>query len=262
MANRYVGKSGWNYRGWRGSFFPDGLPTRAWLSYYASRLNSVEVNYSFYRLPSDDTYLSWYRDTPNDFLFVLKASRFITHIKRLRGVRDAWNSFMDRASILSQKLGPILLQFPPSFRASRPNLDAIAEFLRYAGGKRVALEFRHESCFGAEMTSMLRAHNAALVIAQSSRFPVPAAQATADFVYFRFHGPREWCASPYSELELREWASYMNRFAASGKDVFAYFNNDSGAHAPPNALTLARAVNAMSEGRDAEQHFPDSHQLA
>src|SRR6266850_8498132 len=132
MAHAYIGTSGWNYRQWRGSFFPETLPAKRWLSYYASRFDSVEVNYSFYRLPSTSTCEAWYEQTPERFCFAMKASRYITHVKRLRDVREAWNTFLERALILKHKLGPILLQFPSNFRASESNLEAIDEFLKYA----------------------------------------------------------------------------------------------------------------------------------
>src|SRR6266446_4801754 len=154
MARAYIGTSGWNYPQWRGSFFPETLPTKQWLSYYASRFDSVEISYLFYRLPSTNTCEAWYQQTPERFRFAMKASRYITHVKRLHDVREAWNTFLERAHILEQKLGPILLQFPSNFRASDANLEAIDEFLKYAArasSRRLALEFRDESCFGEEM---------------------------------------------------------------------------------------------------------------
>ena len=118
MARAYIGTSGWNYRQWRGSFFPETLPAKQWLSFYASRFDSVEVNCSLYRLPSIGTCEAWYEQRPERFCFAMKASRYITHVKRLRDVREAWNTLLEPARILKQKLGPILLQFPSNFRAS------------------------------------------------------------------------------------------------------------------------------------------------
>src|SRR5215469_7449016 len=115
MAKIRIGTSGWHYRAWRGSFFPDSLPAKEWLTFYASQFNSIEVNYSFYRLPSEQACGAWYLETPDDFIFTLKASRYLTHTKGLRDVREAWNAFVARVSILQHKLGPILLQFPSSF---------------------------------------------------------------------------------------------------------------------------------------------------
>jgi uncharacterized protein YecE (DUF72 family) len=247
MASVYVGTSGWNYREWRGSFFPADLPTKRWLSFYASRFNSVEINYTFYRLPTKETCEAWYRQTPAKFRFVVKASRYITHIKRLREARQSWSDFLERVLVLKEKLGPILLQFPSNFRASEANLQTIDEFLKYAGhaSSHLALEFRDRSCFGLEMLGLLRSHHAALVISQSSKYPLPESVATSDFGYFRFHGPREMFASSYSDADLERWANKMTAFLSAGHDVYAYFNNDSGGHAPRNAQVLIRKLQSL-----------------
>jgi uncharacterized protein YecE (DUF72 family) len=244
MAQLLVGTSGWNYSNWRGSFYPEKLASKKFLSFYAQSFRSAEVNYSFYQLPRVATYENWFATTPDDFVFALKLSRFITHIKRLHDVRQPWTEFIKGARSLKQKLGPILLQFPPSFQANDENLRRVGEFLRYASndGVRIAMEFRHESCFGAPMLSILRAHRAALVIAHSSRFPVPEATATGAFVYFRFHGPREWCSSSYSKAELAQWARSIRSFMRDGLDAYAYFNNDAHGDAPPNAKLLGEIV--------------------
>jgi uncharacterized protein YecE (DUF72 family) len=248
MANVYIGTSGWNYRQWRGSFFPADLPTKRWLPFYASRFDSVEVNYTFYRLPSKETCEAWYRQTPEKFRFVVKASRYLTHIKRLRDARKSWDDFLERVLVLKEKLGPILFQFPSNFRSTEANLQSIDEFLEYAGrsaSSYIALEFRDRSCFGPEMLALLRSHRAALVISQSSKYPVPEVIATSDFVYLRFHGPREMFSSSYSDSELGQWANKMNAFLRAGHDVYAYFNNDSGGHAPRNAQVLIRELQSL-----------------
>src|ERR1700738_3423383 len=202
MTRAYIGTSGTTYRPRGCTFFPRALPSKKWLSSYGSRFDSVEVNYSFYRLPSKEICESWYQQTPEPFRFAMKVSRYITHIKRLQNTREPWDVFLERVLILKQKLGPILLQFPSSFQASEANLQAVDDFLQYAGSadssRRLALEFRHRSCFGQEMLAVLRNHHAALVISHSSRYPVPEIAATSDFVYFRFHGPTELFASSYS----------------------------------------------------------------
>jgi uncharacterized protein YecE (DUF72 family) len=241
MARFLVGTSGWSYYGWRRSFFPEDLPSRKWLSFYADRFSTVEVNYSFYHLPRATTYANWYAQTPADFVFALKASRLITHIKRLKNVGAEWKEFAGRAAALKQKLGPILLQFPPSFHATAENFRLLEHFfLRTADPKstRLATEFRHESCFGEEMLRLLRRHRVALVISHSSRYPVPRVLATGGFAYFRFHGPRELFASSYSEAELRAWGTQMKKLLKRGFDVYVYFNNDVGGYAIANARTL------------------------
>jgi uncharacterized protein YecE (DUF72 family) len=243
LARAYIGTSGWNYREWRGDFFPADLPARQWLSFYASRFDSVEVNYTFYRLPSIEICEEWHRQTPVNFRFAIKASRFITHVKRLREAKKPWNIFLDRVRTLKRKLGPILLQFPSTFRASDENLERVDEFLDLAcraGSPRLALEFRDQSCFGPAMLAVLRRYRAALVISQSSRYPAPEATATANFVYFRFHGPKKMFASSYSDAELNRWAKVMRGYLDARRDIYAYFNNDSGGHAPRNAAVLSR----------------------
>jgi len=240
MANYYVGTSGWNYSGWRGSFYPDDLPSTKWLAFYAKHFRTTEVNYSFYQLPRVTTYEKWCAQTPDDFIFALKLSRPITHIKRLSGVDAMWKEFVTRARTLGSRLGPILVQLPSSFHATSENLDRVEHFLDDASSPRVrlAFEFRDKSCFAEEMLSILRKYRASLVISHSSRYPVPDVIATAPFVYFRFHGPREMFASSYSDAELRTWANAMRSMIEMGNDVYAYFNNDACGDAVPNALKL------------------------
>ena len=245
MARAYIGTSGWNYRDWRGRFYPEKLPTKRWLSFYATRFDSVEINYTFYRLPSKEACAAWYQQTPDQFRFVVKASRYITHIKRLRDVQKSWDDFLERVDSLKHKLGPILLQFPANFRASEANLESVDEFLRYASrddSRRLALEFRDRSCFESKMLRVLHKHRAALVIPHSTRYPLPEISPTSDFMYFRFHGPKEMFASSYSTAELRHWARAMNSFLSRRRNVYAYFNNDAGGHAPRDAQALLQQL--------------------
>jgi len=265
MGEMRIGTSGWNYRDWRGSFFPAGLPAKEWLPFYANQFNSVEVNYSFYRLPSEQACSAWYRQTPDDFIFALKASRYLTHIKAMSDVRDAWKAFVARASILKHKLGPILLQFPSRFAATRDNRQHLNDFLAYATKRakcpRLALEFRNKSCFDEPIIVLLRKYGAALVISDSSKYPAPPPQATADFAYFRFHGPREMFASSYTGVELDQWADKIVTLLRREIPVYAYFNNDSGGHAPRNARDLCRRIELRPDRKVSgeQEHFPDSH---
>ena len=252
MARAYIGTSGWNYRDWRGSFYPENLPTKRWLSFYATRFDSVEINYTFYRLPSRDACAAWYEQTPDQVRFVVKASRYITHIKRLRDVQKSWDDFLERVDALKLKLGPILLQFPANFRASEANLESVEEFLEYASrdkSRRLALEFRDRSCFDPKMLRILHRHRAALVISHSTRYPLPEISPTSDFMYFRFHGPKEMFSSGYSGAELRHWARAINSALGRRRDVYAYFNNDAGGHAPRDAQALLQQL--QFRGRDS-----------
>jgi uncharacterized protein YecE (DUF72 family) len=265
MAEIRIGTSGWNYRAWRGSFFPETLPAKEWLTFYASQFNSVEVNYSFYRLPSEDVCNAWYRQTPDDFIFAMKASRYLTHIKRLIDVGDAWKAFVARVSVLKHKLGPILLQFPSTFAATGDNQRHLNDFLQYATKRadypRLALEFRNKSCFDEQTIALLRKYGVALVISHSNRYPAPAPLATADFAYFRFHGPREMFASSYTDFELDQWADRAAALSRENRLVYAYFNNDSGGHAPRNARDLRHKIELRQSEQfpDKREDCPDSH---
>ena len=237
----YIGTSGWNYREWRPSFYPAGLPARQWLTYYASIFDSVEINYSFYRLPAIETCEAWYSQTPEHFRFAVKASRYLTHIKRLKDVEQPWGKFLGRIEILGDKLGPVLLQFPQHFEAIEANLKSVDQFLQMARrrnpAQRLAFEFREESCHDQAMCSLLRQYGAALVTAHSTRYPVADPEMSGSFAYFRFHGPREMFASSYASAELAGWAAQIRHLEERG-DVYAFFNHDSGGHAPRNAIAL------------------------
>ena len=248
MARLFIGTSGWTYSSWKGPFYPEDLPSRRYLEFYSREFDSTEVNYSFYHLPRPSTYEKWAAQVPDDFLFALKASRFITHIKRLIDVEEAWHTFVQNALPLGPHLGPILLQFPPSFRCEPARL---AVFLKTAQAPvpksdplKLVCEFRHESWFTDDIYRLLRHCDVALCIADSPRYPRRDVL-TADFVYLRFHGRTELFASLYSDAELAEEAKKVKRYLRDGKDVYAYFNNDALGHAIRNARTLRTVV----EGR-------------
>lgn len=244
MARLFVGTSGWSYYGWRGTFYPRELPARQWLGYYARHFNSVELNYSFYHLPRRTTYENWLKQMPSGFELAVKVWRAISQA-HLDGVDERWRTFVEPALALGERLGPFLLQLPPAYAATPERLDRLAHFLELATRTppaRIAVEFRHSTCFTGEMLELLRRHGAALVIAHSSRYPSPAPAATARFVYFRFHGPRELFASSYSDAELRRWAAIARGYLEEGRDVYAYFNNDVGGYALGNARTLMKMI--------------------
>jgi len=243
-GNLYIGTSGWIYSDWVGVFYPENLPPKDKLKYFSKHFKTAEINYSFYHLPRPSTYQNWYNQTSPDFIFAVKASRFITHIKRLKGVRAAWKKFLENALELKEKLGPILFQFPPSFQATPENIERLESFLqtttldakRYK--LRFALEFRHQSWCNNNIYKLLRKYNAAWVIADSPRYP-KAEILTADFTYIRMHGSQVLFASKYSEQELRALATKIKKWLKSG-DVFVYFNNDAYGYAVENAKSLLR----------------------
>lgn len=245
MADVLIGTSGWTYASWKGRFYPEDLPSRRHLEFYARVFGTTEVNYSFYHLPRSSTYEKWAAQVPKEFIFALKVSRFITHVKRLADVKEPWQTFVENARPLGSHLGPILFQFPPSFRCDRVRL---ASFLKYAQqsvtGKdrlRLVFEFRHESWFTEEIYGLLQRHHAALCIADSPRYPRRDV-VTADFVYVRFHGREQLFASKYTDAELRKEAQGIKRHVRDGRDVYVYFNNDALGNAVQNALRLKQLL--------------------
>jgi uncharacterized protein YecE (DUF72 family) len=232
-----IGCSGWNYASWRDSVY-EGRPARLWLEHYARLFDTVEVNNTFYRLPARPAVASWEQTAPPGFLFALKASRYLTHIKRLRELEAGLARFYERIEPLLQspKLGPLLWQLPPTFKRDDGRLaEALARLPR---GQRHAFEFRHASWFAEPVYDLLRRHGAALVIAD--RPEIRSFQAhvfTAPWTYVRFHHGSRGRRGNYSESELQEWAE---RFRAWRREVeiFAYFNNDWEAFAVRNALRL------------------------
>lgn len=243
MARLLIGTSGWTYSSWKGIFYPEDLPSRRYLEFYAREFSTTEVNYSFYHLPRPVTYEKWVVQVPEHFVFALKASRFITHVKRLAEVKEAWTTFVQNALALGPHLGPVLLQFPPSFRSDRRKLAAFLRGAQRPAPKsyplRLVFEFRHESWFEKEIYALLRQHNAALCIADSPPYP-RRDDVTADFVYIRFHGRTDLFASKYTDAELAEEAKRIRRYLRDGLDVYVYFNNDALGHAVANARTLRR----------------------
>lgn len=244
-ANLFIGTSGWNYYDWKGHFYPADLKPKEYLAHYARHFHTTEVNYSFYHLPKITTYQNWAAQVPEDFVFSVKASRAITHIRRLREATEAWQKFLENASVLGRRLGPILLQFPPSFKK---NTELLAAFLQESHhlkefkGLSLAFEFRHASWFDREVCEILKKHVGALVVAHSLRYPQAPFVPTARFVYVRLHGPGALFASSYSEDQLSDWAAQVKCWMASGKSVYVYFNNDFRGYAIENAKTLATLV--------------------
>jgi uncharacterized protein YecE (DUF72 family) len=232
-----VGCSGWNYAHWRdGVFYPERLPARQWLEFYADRFTTVEVNTSFYRLPRRSSVEGWAAATPPGFTFAVKVSRYLTHVLRLRDAGDHLQILLDRIEPLvrAAKLGPLLWQLPPNFPRDDERLAATLEAIPHE--LRHAFEFRHESWFTGEVMNLLRARNAALVIAdrpEIARFQTR--DLTADFAYLRFHHGSRGRRGNYSETELERWASAIERF---DRPAYAYFNNDWEGFAPANALRL------------------------
>lgn len=237
MAQLWIGTSGWSYGHWRERFYPAGVAQRNWLEYYAAQFDTVEINASFYYLPSSATFAAWHERVPDSFLFAVKAPRQITHWRRLRNSEEALEVFFDRAGKLEEKLGPILFQLPPRFPADVELLEGFVNLLPRQ--HRYSFEFRDPSWLNEDIYSVLNSADIALCRSSSSSFP-DADVVTASFVYLRMHGGHY--DTSYSEDELRYWADRIHDWQGRGLDVYVYFNNDANAYAIANALTLAQSL--------------------
>ena len=232
----YVGTSGWQYGHWRRVFYPDRLPQREWLRYFAERFQTVEVNNTFYNLPERSVFESWRRGSPRDFVFALKMSRFLTHLKRLHDPEEPVHRFMERARGLGTKLGPVLIQLPPRFHK---NLELLGATLRlFPPSVRVSVEFRDETWFGADTCSLLEGHGAALCLADTPRRKQPMWR-TADWGFVRFHEGKGAHAPGYQRDVLRRWVDRIADMWPRRSDVYVYFNNDTAGYAIRDAVTFA-----------------------
>ncbi|HEX2903141.1 MAG TPA: DUF72 domain-containing protein [Jatrophihabitans sp.] len=264
-----VGISGWTYAPWRGDFYPPKLPHREELAFASSKLNSIEINGSFYSLQRPTSYHSWREQTPADFVFSVKGGRFITHMKRLLDTEHTVpNFFASGVLALAGKLGPVLWQLPPNFRFDAERIEAFLQVLPRSTGEaaflarrhddrlagrawtgtdrdrplRHALEVRHDSFRCAAFLELLHQHRVAAVIADTAgRWP-QFDTVTADFVYLRLHGSSELYVSGYTEDELRRWAAKLQHWQVAGLDAYVYFDNDVKVRAPYDAMRLAQLL--------------------
>ncbi|MGH9163270.1 MAG: DUF72 domain-containing protein [Vicinamibacteraceae bacterium] len=245
----FVGCSGWEYKQWRGVFYPNDVARRRWLAYYASQFDTVEINSSFYRLPSVSSLRSWHDETPDSFRFALKASRYLTHFKRLMAPEEPLQRLFERARTLGPKLGPVLYQLPPRWSMNLDRvttlLEALPPALPVARGRSVglrhAIEFRDESWYVDEVLERLEARGVALCLHDMSGSE-SGKRLVGPFVYLRFHGADARYTGGYGSRRLRVWADWLAEARRSGRDVYVYFNNDIGGHAPRDALTLRRLL--------------------
>lgn len=241
----YIGTSGYSYKHWAdGVFYPSKLNQRDWLEFYSTCFNSVELNVTFYRLPKKTVFERWVEQTPDQFAFSVKGSRFITHLKKLSDCEEALRLFFDHASALKNNLKTVLWQLPPTLKIDAERLEDFCLMLEktpLSGPVRHAFEFRHQSWFCPEVYKILHCHHHALCIAHSDRWPF-AEEITARFVYVRFHGGGLSYGSDYSMKELVRWAGKIKTWLRDGFDVFCYFNNDAYGYAVKNALDLLELV--------------------
>lgn len=235
MSDLWVGTSGYVYPHWRrGVFYPEGLRQRDELGWYADRFRTVELNNPFYRLPAPESFDRWRDAVAQDFVFAVKASRYITHIRRLRDAADPLALFLERAERLGPKLGPILFQLPPTFHADLP---VLRDFLaRLPSGRRWVVEFRHPSWHSPAAYDALGDHGVALCIPVGGRVR-PDLVTTAPFAYIRMHAG-EGPGGGFTGEQLEWWAGRLRALGGAGKDRYVYFNNDPGGHAPRDARSL------------------------
>ena len=243
MVKYFIGTSGWHYDDWKGRFYPEKLPKVKWLDFYARHFTTLELNNTFYRLPSEEVFSKWYDSSPSGFIFSVKVSRFVTHIKRLKDCDEALTNFMSRSSLLKDKLGPLLYQLPPGLHRDD---ELLTVFLKKLPGElKHVIEFRHKSWLVEDVFSILREFNIGFCVFDMPNLECPLL-ATADFVYIRFHGKDSLYSSCYSDEELKDWAEKITKLAQNLNSVYIYFNNDIQGFALKNAETIR---NYLAKGK-------------
>lgn len=240
MTKVYIGTSGWTYAGWRGPFYPQDVAKKSWLSWYATQFPTTEINGSFYRTPSLAAVRAWRDQTPKDFVFAWKASKFITHWKRLSEKSDnSIDLMVTRLKALGPKAGPVLFQLPPQFSA---NPERLASFLKMLPKRyRYAFEFRHASWYDDAIFTLLHEHDIALCLSDHHDAPAPW-KVTARHVYVRGHGPGGKYRDNYPDATLRKWAREIARWKRQRRTVYVYFDNDQKSAAPQDAARLCKLL--------------------
>ncbi len=238
-----IGCSGFSYKHWKKVFYPEGLPESGWLRFYSSVFATVELNVTFYHLPSQSAFRSWYETTPPDFRFAVKGSRYITHIKRITDVREPLQRFFEAAFHLNEKMSVVLWQFPPAFRLNLDRLESFLLLLKHFS-VRHAFEFRHESWVDQRVFDVLRRHNACMCMADSPPF-LDDLPITSDFVYIRRHGQAARHSGRYDRSQLAADAARIKAWRAKGLETFMYFNNDAFGYAPANARELMEMLGSV-----------------
>jgi len=231
----HIGTSGWNYNHWKGVFYPDKISSDEMLSYYITQFNTLEINGTFYRLPSPKTLKHWKNTVPDHFIFSVKASRYITHMKKLNDPAESIKKFFDRVPLLGKKLGPILFQLPPHWHKNTGRLKTFIEAL--PDEYPYTFEFRDETWFDEDILKLLSEKNAAFCIYELGGKESPI-HITSDFIYIRLHGPGEKYQGNYTKKQLESWAVKFKSWVDQGKEIYCYFDNDYEGRAPQNARLL------------------------
>jgi uncharacterized protein YecE (DUF72 family) len=235
----HIGCSGWNYKHWRGRFYPEEAPPKRWFEFYAMDFDTVEINNTFYQLPTSHTFKAWRTQAPDGFIYAVKANRYLTHLKRLKDSKAPLKRFLDRARLLGVHLGPILYQLPPRWRLNMERfesfLDLLPEDLLHV------FEFRDQSWMVDKVFQLLEERGFSFCAHDMPGLDVPRL-VTGPLAYVRFHGALEKYRDGYPEPTLRSWGKWMEKQLRDGKDLYVYFNNDAEAHAPHDALRLKQKI--------------------
>ncbi|MEJ2739620.1 MAG: DUF72 domain-containing protein [Dehalococcoidia bacterium] len=239
MTQYYVGTSGWHYEHWKGRFYPGSLPKSRWLEFYSGKYITVELNNSFYRLPTVETFTKWKNTVPEGFKFAIKVSRFITHIKRLKEVEEPLSKFLSHADYLDDKLGPLLYQLPPNMKYDYHLLERFLSTLPQHYSH--IFEFRHKSWMQDDIFKLLMKYHVGFCVFDMPDFTCPIV-ATGDTGYIRFHGNQGLYSSFYSDEDLDIWVRRIREMRGDLSEVYIYFNNDAEAYAVFNAATIRRML--------------------
>jgi uncharacterized protein YecE (DUF72 family) len=249
MGNVYIGTSGWSYKSWDKEFYPKEIPKSEQFEFYATQFPTVEINSTFYRLPTLKSVRGWRDKAPPGFVYAVKGSRFITHMKKITNLDGALDKYFERIQPLQKRTGAVLWQLPPFLKKDAERLE---KFLRMLPKSyRYGVEFRHPSWLDEEIFSILGKYDAAHVSLSSKGMPMNLT-VTTDFIYIRFHGLEGGAAHDYTRVELEPWADFVREQSKVAKSVYAYFNNDINVRAPDNARMLMgmvgpAAVESMAE---------------
>jgi uncharacterized protein YecE (DUF72 family) len=241
-ARIHIGTSGWHYKHWKGTWYPEDIKDPEQFAYYAKHFKTVEINNSFYKLPEPSTFTAWRKAAPRGFTFAVKASRYLTHMIKLKADKASLRKFFLRAVKLEEKLGPVLFQLPPRWKV---NTERLAQFLKaLPAGHRYTFEFRDHTWYTEEVMDLLRQHNCAFCIYHLEGHQSPL-EITADFVYVRLHGPGNKYQGSYTPAALRKWAKLCRQWARQKKDVYLYFDNDQAGYAAFDAQRLQELVKRL-----------------
>ena len=241
LGTARVGCSGWQYRHWRGDFYPANVAVARWFDYYATRFDTVEINNTFYRLPEEGTFARWAEQAPRHFLFAVKASRFLTHMKKLKDPEEPLLRLFERLAPLRRHLGPVLYQLPPNWKLDQARLEHFLAALPQ--GVQHVMEFREPSWYADGVSALLERYRVARCLHDMTG-SATGMERVGPFVYVRFHGAGGTYTGTYSDERLEGWADWLHEQRRAGIDGYAYFNNDVGGHAPRDAMTLRGLLKA------------------